>query len=97
MIEKIVGKGSVLRVGAGIVYDNYGSAMVEDFATSGSPGLASTVAQPANTNFATSLRYGGSSLPALPALAGVSFNSTQLTRHRLSPAGLRHSRAYPAI
>jgi len=57
MIQKIVGKGSVLRVGAGIVYDNYGSAMVEDFATSGSPGLASTVAQPANTNFATSLRH----------------------------------------
>jgi hypothetical protein len=76
MMEKIMGKGSVLRAGAGIVYDNYGSAMVQDFATSGSPGLASTVAQPVNTNFTTGFRYGGSSLPALPTLAGVSFNPT---------------------
>jgi hypothetical protein len=76
MMEKILGKSSVFRAGAGIVYDNYGSAMVQDFATSGSPGLASTVAQPVNTNFTTSFRYGGSSLPALPTLAGVSFNPT---------------------
>jgi hypothetical protein len=76
LLEHIFGRGSVFRAGAGIVYDNYGMAMTQDFATSGSPGLASTVAQPVNTNFTTSFRYAGSGLPALPALAGVSFNPT---------------------
>ena len=67
LMEKILGKGSVLRVGGGIVYDHYGSAMVASFASSGSPGLATTVAQPVNTNFTTAFRYTGSALPTLPA------------------------------
>ncbi len=40
LFEKLMGKGSVLRTGAGIVYDNYGNAMAGDFAANGSPGLA---------------------------------------------------------
>ena len=74
--EKILGKGSVLRAGAGIVYDHYGSAMMSSFASSGSPGLASTVAQPVNTNFTTAFRYTGGGYPTLPVVQGGSFPYT---------------------
>lgn len=63
---KLFGKGSVLRGGAAMLYDRYGSDMVVTFDQSGSPGLASQVTQPQNTNFTTSFRYTGSSLPSLP-------------------------------
>jgi len=76
LIEKIAGKGSVFRLGGALVYDHYGSSMVASFASSGSPGLASTVAQPVNTNFTTGFRYGGSALPTLPASAGGAFPYT---------------------
>jgi Carboxypeptidase regulatory-like domain len=77
--EKILGKGSVFRAGAAIVYDHYGTAMAQSFASSGSPGLATTVAQTTNTNFTTSFRYTGSGLPALPTAAGGSFPLTPAT------------------
>ncbi len=76
VLEKFLGKGSVLRSGGGIVYDHYGSAMVASFASSGSPGLATTVAQPVNTNFTTAFRYAGSALPTLPASGGGAFPYT---------------------
>jgi hypothetical protein len=74
--EKILGKGSVIRAGAGIIYDHYGAAMMSSFASSGSPGLASTVAQPVNTNFTTGFRYTGSTLPTLTTVQGGSFPYT---------------------
>lgn len=64
---RLFGKGSVLRGGAAMLYDRYGSDMVVTFDQSGSPGLASQVTQPRNTNFTDSARYAGGSLPALPA------------------------------
>lgn len=76
LLEKIAGKNSVFRAGGGIVYDHYGSAMAASFASSGSPGLASTVAQPVNTNFTTGFRYTGSALPTLVAPAGGAFPYT---------------------
>jgi len=66
LLTTIMGKGSVIRVGAGIVYDRYGNQMAVTFANSGSPGLATQVTQLANTNFTTSTRYNGNNLPALP-------------------------------
>jgi hypothetical protein len=66
LITKIMGKGSVLRGGAGVVYDHYGTSMVTTFANSGSPGLASTISQLLNTDFTTSFRYNGGGLPTLP-------------------------------
>ena len=62
----VLGKGSVIRAGAGVVYDRYGNNMVVSFASSGSPGLATTVNQPVNTDFSDSFRYNGSTLPTLP-------------------------------
>jgi Carboxypeptidase regulatory-like domain len=76
ILEKVLGKGSVVRAGAGIVYDNYGNAMAQTFSTGGSPGLASSVAQPVNTNFATAFRYSGSSLPTLVPPNGGAFPYT---------------------
>ena len=76
ILEKVLGKGSVLRAGAGIVYDNYGNAMAQSFSSGGSPGLASSVAQPVNTNFTSGFRYSGSTLPTLVAPNGGAFPYT---------------------
>ncbi len=65
-IEKIMGKGSAFRAGWGIVYDHYGAALAQSLASGGSPGLATTVAQPVNTNFTTAFRYTGGGYPTLP-------------------------------
>ena len=65
VFDKILGKGSVVRGSFAMVYDQYGSDMVFNIDQSGSPGLASSVTQPVNTNFTTSQRY--PTLPALPA------------------------------
>jgi hypothetical protein len=67
LATKVLGKGSVVRGGAAVVYDHYGTKMVTTFANSGSPGLASTVSQPLNTDFTTSYRYNGGGFPTLPA------------------------------
>jgi hypothetical protein len=76
LLERIMGKGSVLRAGAGIVYDNYGNGMAAAFANGGSPGLATSVAQPVNTNYSTSLRYNGSAYPPLSPASGGLFPYT---------------------
>jgi len=60
-----------------MVYDQYGSDMVFNIDQSGSPGLASSVTQPVNTNFTTSQRY--PTLPALPAAAQGGFPFTPPT------------------
>jgi hypothetical protein len=59
LLEKIMGKGSVLRGGASLVYDNYGNGLAAQFSNSGSPGLATKVQQANNTNFTSSPRYDG--------------------------------------
>jgi hypothetical protein len=80
LLEKIMGKGSVIRGGAGIVYDNYGNGMAAQFASGGSPGLATSAAQPVNTNFSTGLRYAGGDIYApLTAPAGGAFPFTPPT------------------
>ena len=63
---KILGKGSVLRAGASVLYDRYGNNMVVSFASSGSPGLATAVTQPVNTDFSDSVRFNGTNFPTLP-------------------------------
>jgi hypothetical protein len=77
-LSKLMGKGSVLRGGFAMLYDQYGQDMVFNIDQSGSPGLASSVTQPVNTNFTTSARYGGN-LPALPAAAQGGFPFTPPT------------------
>ncbi len=73
LLEKMAGKGSVFRAGAGIVYDHYGAAMAQSFASSGSPGLATVVAQPVNTDFTTSFRYAGNGFQSFAAPVGGAF------------------------
>jgi hypothetical protein len=79
MAGKIMGKGSVIRAGAGVVYDRYGGNMTVSFANTGSPGLASTVSQPLNTNFTTAYRWDGANVPALPAAPSGGFPFTPPT------------------
>lgn len=74
--SRLLGQGSVLRAGGALVYDRYGSSMATSFAASGSPGLATSVTQPSNTDFTDSFRYAGSSLPALPPAAQGGFPFT---------------------
>uniref|UniRef100_Q02AQ7 TonB-dependent transporter Oar-like beta-barrel domain-containing protein n=1 Tax=Solibacter usitatus (strain Ellin6076) TaxID=234267 RepID=Q02AQ7_SOLUE len=76
LLTRLLGKGSALRAGAGIVYDHYGTNMVTSFASSGSPGLSTTLSQPLNTDFTTSFRYNGSALPALPVATASGFPYT---------------------
>lgn len=75
-LGRIFGKGAVVRVGGAMVYDRYGSAMATSFAASGSPGLATSVTQPSNTDFTDSFRYSGSGLPSLPAAPAGGFPFT---------------------
>ena len=81
LLEKFMGKGSVIRTGAGIVYDNYGNGMAAQFASGGLSRLAVTsAAQVNNTNFSTGLRYdGGSTFTPLTAPAGGAFPFTPPT------------------
>jgi hypothetical protein len=76
LLERIMGKGSAFRAGWGIVYDHYGTALAQALASGGSPGLATTVSQPLNTNFTTSFRDTGNGFPTLPTVAGGSFPLT---------------------
>ncbi|MBY0504877.1 MAG: carboxypeptidase-like regulatory domain-containing protein [Bryobacteraceae bacterium] len=75
---KLFGKGSVIRAGASMLYDRYGSDMVLNFDSSGSPGLASPVTQPRNTDFTDSVRF-GATLPALPVAPAAKFPFTPST------------------
>ncbi|MBC7927715.1 MAG: carboxypeptidase regulatory-like domain-containing protein [Bryobacteraceae bacterium] len=74
-VRKIMGKSSVFRGGAGVTYDRYGSDMIVEFDRSGSPGLATSLSQPFNTDFTTSARY-ATGLPTLPTTTSGAFPFT---------------------
>jgi hypothetical protein len=75
MLGKLFGKGSVIRIGGAMVYDRYGNDLVVEFDRTGSPGLATQVTQPRNTNFTDSARL-GAALPALPPAPTAAFPNT---------------------
>ena len=77
-LTKWLGKGSVLRAGFSVLYDNYGSDMITNLDASGSPGLATPVTQPVNSNFTTAARY-ATGLPALPTAPQGKFPFTPPT------------------
>lgn len=74
-LASILGKGSVFRGGFAMVYDRFGSDLITEFDRTGSPGLATQVTQPSNTNFSNSERY-GNALPPLPTAQGGSYPFT---------------------
>ncbi len=76
LIEKVAGKGSVLRAGWAMVYDHYGTHMAQSLASSGSPGLATAVSQPVNGDFTSTFRYTGGSYPTLPTSPAAGFPLT---------------------
>jgi hypothetical protein len=62
---------TVIRGGAGVVYDTYGNDLVASVSRLGSVGLSTTLGTPTSYNFTTSPRYGTGTLPALqPAPQG---------------------------
>jgi hypothetical protein len=76
LLGAIVGGGTVIRVGAAVTYDRYGSNMVTNFSSAGSPGLATTLSQPLNTDFTDSPRLGVGGLPTLVAPVNNGFPYT---------------------
>jgi hypothetical protein len=74
-IRKFMGKNSVFRGSAAMTYDRFGSDMITEFDRSGSPGLATSLSQPLNTDFSTAVRF-GSALPTLPAAPQGQFPNT---------------------
>ena len=76
--HKLFGKGAVLRFGGSMVYDRYGNDLVVEFDRTGSPGLATQVTQPRNSNFSDAARF-GATLPALPAAPAAKFPFTPPT------------------
>jgi hypothetical protein len=74
-VRTLMGRNSVFRGGAAVTYDRFGSDMITEFDRSGSPGLATSLSQPLNTDFSTSLRY-GSALPTLPSAPQGEFPNT---------------------
>lgn len=77
-ITKVMGKGSVFRGGFSTVYDRYGNDLVVEFDRTGSPGLATQVTQPRNTNFSDAPRL-SQGLPAVPAAPQARFPFTPPT------------------
>lgn len=78
LLGAIVGNGTVIRAGAAVTFDRYGSNMVTNFASGGSPGLTTRVAQPLNTDFTDSPRLGIGGLPTLTAPAHTGFPYTPI-------------------
>lgn len=76
---KLLGKGSVFRSGFAMMYDHYGTDMITVLDANGSPGLATPVTQPANTNFTSATRYINGALPTLPTAPQGKFPFTPPT------------------
>jgi hypothetical protein len=74
-LSKVMGKGSVFRAGAGVVYDRFGSDLITEFDRTGSPGLATSVTQPLNTDFSSAQRF-ANGLPTLPTAPTGAFPFT---------------------
>jgi hypothetical protein len=74
LLSSIMGKGSVFRGGFGVAYDRFGSDLITEFDRTGSPGLATALSQPLNSDFTTGVRY--PDLPALPTTAAGAFPFT---------------------
>ena len=64
-LSKLTGVGGVIRAGAGMAYDRFGSDLVTKFDSAASFGL-SDVVRSESVNFTTSTRYAGT-LPSIPS------------------------------
>lgn len=72
ILGAIFGKGKgVLRGGAGVYYNHFGSSMITDFDQLGSIGMAEERSYPTSYNFATAPRYNGSFPAPVAAPAGA--------------------------
>ncbi len=79
-----VNEKTVVRAGASMVYDQYGNDLVSQMATSGSPGITTTMSAPVSYNFTTSPRYGNGVLPSLPQASPGGYPFTPLDNRAIS-------------
>lgn len=75
---------TVIRMGASMVYDQYGNDLVTNMASSGSPGISTTMSNPVSYNFTTSPRYGNGTLPTLPTASPGGYPFTPLDNRAIS-------------
>ena len=73
--HKLLGGGGVIRGGAAVVYDRFGSDLVTQFDSAASFGLTEIQNLGPSINFTTGKRYNGT-LPAIPAAATHTFPFT---------------------
>ena len=68
IIGKIFGGTGVIRAGAAMVYDRFGSELITQFDQFGSEGLSTTIGNPISYNFTTAPRFNGDAAvqPAAP-------------------------------
>lgn len=79
MLGRLLGSTSVFRMGYALMYDHYGTDMITYLDSSGSPGLASSVTQPVNTDFTSATRYINGALPTMPTVAAGKYPYTPAT------------------
>ena len=70
ILGKIFGKNGAFRVGAAIVYDHFGSALITQFDQFGSQGLSTNLNNLTSYDFTTSPRYDGTPAQQAPAPTG---------------------------
>ena len=75
LLAKLLGSGGVIRAGAGIVFDRFGSDLVTQFDNAASFGLTEVKNLGPSVNFATGPRYNGV-LPTIAAAAPHTFPFT---------------------
>jgi hypothetical protein len=73
-LSKLTGQGGVIRAGAGVTYDRFGSDLVTKFDDTASFGL-SEVVRSASPNFSSNTRYNGTT-PDIPAATTHEFPFT---------------------
>jgi hypothetical protein len=75
LLNKIFGKNGVLRGGAAMVYDRFGSQMITDFDAVGSVGVATRLGFPASYRWNNAPRF-DAGIPAFPAAPPGGFPNT---------------------
>jgi hypothetical protein len=74
-LSKLTGQGGVIRAGAGVVYDRFGSDLVTKFDDTASFGLSDIARLGPSPNFSSGIRYNGT-LPAITAAPQHTFPFT---------------------
>jgi hypothetical protein len=84
VLGKIFGKSGVLRAGASIMFDHFGSALITQYDTFGSQGLSTQLNNPVSYDFTSSPRYDGTDPAQPPAPTTGGFPYTPADIHAIA-------------